>query len=1683
MEKITSPEMLNYFKSINNTVKKCYVVANKARKLGLDPEDEVCIPVAKNMAERVVGLISVVAPQISGTKIPERILELEKQYGQLDWRVAFTIAEEVAKEQYCKFEDKKEAMEIGIRIGFSYITLGVVSAPLEGFIELNIKKRKDGKEYFSVQFAGPIRAAGGTGASVSVLLADYIRIKMGYSPYDPEEAEVNRYTSEVHDYHDRVTNLQYHPSDKELKFLISHLPVEVGGEPTERIEVSNYKDLPRIETNLIRGGVALVLAEGLSQKAPKLWKKLVKWGKDFGMEHWSFLEEFIKIKEEIHAGGDKKKENTGEKEEKRIKPNNTFIMDLVAGRPILTHPMATGGFRLRYGRGRTCGMYAVGMNPSTMVVTNDFLAVGTQMKVERPRKGASVTVCDTVEGPVVRLKDGSVVYLNSEDAAKEINKEIDEVLFLGDIMFAYGDFSESGHDLCPAGYCPEWWAQEAEKAINNLFSEEPLKKAAQKLKIEEKELREIIEKPLEYQPRWKEITTLSKELKIPLHPDYTFYWKLISGSEVLTLREWLQEGKIKIDEKGIKKIILPLYKDQETHQRSKKILEELGAPHKVIGKENIVLERKEANILALCFNFSNQKELQENKLASKDGENKDGLETINGLCKVSQRDKAGTFIGARMGRPEKGKTRALKGSPQVMFPVGEEGDRLRCFQSALKAGKVNSTFPTFYCLKCESNTVYRSCENCGEKTEQRYYCRFCGDLDKEECRHGKANTYKTQDIDIKHYFNKAKEIIGERLHPDLIKGVKGTSNKDHLVEHLSKGILRAKHGIYVNKDGTTRYDATELPLTHFKPKEIRTSIEKLKTIGYRKDIYGKDLVEVNQILELKPQDVVLPGFDSLESSAAKVLSGVANFVDELLVKLYKLKPYFNLKKPEDLVGQLVIGLAPHISAGIIGRIIGFSETQTLLAHPMYHAAMRRDCDGDEACVMLLMDALLNFSRQYLPERRGAKSVTPDTLIYYSKNGEINTEKIGNLIDDLLIKNKELIRKDEDYEILELNDYKTISFDKKSKKVGEFPITKFIRHSSPEYVYEVITSHGKINVTGDHSVFITNGKNIEEIEVRSLKEQDNLITLGKINLPAKKTVPIDLISLLGDKVYVKLNKGIQIKNSEKLRKKYGNNYYRYISGDRRAPISFILEAKLLNNIKKICLKQGEEIPRYLNINESLVTISSYLISEGYLRNNRSAEIVNTDKEIINEVVAALENILQRKVKIGWDNRVGRKRCARIRLPNVLREALIALGHCAVKSEEKHLPSFIFNLNDTLKTLFLKCYEKGDGHNYKHKNFVMFYSKSEYLAAEISLLAHSLNKKTSINKGTRCLQILSSDYNNTDPWWPLADFTKDIYRALRKEGFSKNEIHNKTSNYYNIKRKRTASKFRIKELIDLLKHKDNIKLKKTFEKIYTSDIRVERVRKINKVKSKFKYVYDLEVPEHQNFLCGPHPIFAHNTMDAPLVLTSTIYPSEVDDQVLDMDTAWKYPLEFYEATLEMKKPWDVKVEQLSKRLGTPQQYEGMGFTHDTNNFNKGPLCSAYKTLPTMADKLIGQMELARKIRAVDMDDVAKLVIQKHFLKDIKGNLRKFSMQTFRCVKCNTKYRRPPLSGNCTACPNGKLIFTISEGSVVKYLGHSLRLSEEYDFSPYLKQTIQILQMDVNNVFGKEKEKQAGLGDFMG
>jgi DNA polymerase II large subunit len=230
-----------------------------------------------------------------------------------------------------------------------------------------------------------------------------------------------------------------------------------------------------------------------------------------------------------------------------------------------------------------------------------------------------------------------------------------------------------------------------------------------------------------------------------------------------------------------------------------------------------------------------------------------------------------------------------------------------------------------------------------------------------------------------------------------------------------------------------------------------------------------------------------------------------------------------------------------------------------------------------------------------------------------------------------------------------------------------------------------------------------------------------------------------------------------------------------------------------------------------------------------------------------------------------------------------------------------------------------------------------------------------------------------------------------------------------------------------------------------------------------------------------------------MDAPLVLSMRIDPNEIDKEAQNIDCLSQYPLEFYEASACFKWPKDLEktMDTVGGRIGSPRQYEGIMFTHDTNDISEGPTISAYKTLGTMEDKMTAQLELGLRIRAVDEGDVAARVIETHFLPDLMGNLKSFSRQEIRCTKCSKKYRRIPLTGKCinvVKSPSGSqrcnnnLTMTVTEGAIRKYLGITKQITKKYNVNPYVTQRVLMTEIAIDSLFESPKVKKMSLDDFM-
>jgi DNA polymerase II large subunit len=918
-----SEETEEYFSNLQKEVDKCYNIAEDARKKGLDPEIFVESPQAKDLAGRVEKLV--------GPKGVANLIRELKNQGKSEDEIVFQVVSDILGKKIGVIDSLEERVERAIRVGLAIKTMGVVSAPLEGISKILIREDQHHNKYLSLYFAGPIRAAGGTTAALCVLIADYVRKKSNIPKYKASEGEIGRYVEEVKLY-DRRVHLQYPSSNDEIRFAVEHLPVEINGDSTEDEEVSAFRKLPRIETNKIRGGACLVLNDGILLKAPKL----LKIAKSMNLEGWDWLG---KLKDIAQRSEKKIVKDISDKNNKvLIPPNSKFVSDIIAGRPVFSHPSEIGGHRIRYGRSRNTGLAAAGLHPITMTLLDNFIAIGTQLRIERPGKSASVCPVSSIEPPIVKLKNGTVMKISNMKMAKECFQNIEEILFLGDILFGYGEFSENNHRLVPSGYVEEWWALELEEAIQNHQSPSL-------------ELIKYIENPFDNIPSPKKAIEIAKKYNIPLHPKYTDFWGNISGKDLILLREALFSEYDKDNDRiGLK-----------STTELKDILERAFISH-TLNDNKILLDAPTSEIFTFIFDLENKKDYN----LPMDG---DIFPIFSMFSPIEIRNKAPHFMGTRMGRPEKSERKSMKGV-QSLFPLSDKVGNTRSVEKAVELGKVKIDICRKKCPKCNKITPFNLCPNCGTHTKFQKICLKCNNYypkNEEKCHQcgGILSFSKEASFNIKNYTKTMSSSLNIAL-PSKFKGILGLTNKFKVPEPIVKGMLRAKNGLMVYKTAEIRYDATDIPLTHFKPKEIKTPINRLIELGYKKDYKNNDLTNPDQILELQVQDVLL------SDDCADYFLKVAKFLDEELDLFYDMDKFYQITEREGLIGHLVVGLAPHTSAGIVGRIIGFSPARSIYAHPFWHAAKRRNCDGDEDGIMLLLDPLLNFSRYYLPSKIGGR---------------------------------------------------------------------------------------------------------------------------------------------------------------------------------------------------------------------------------------------------------------------------------------------------------------------------------------------------------------------------------------------------------------------------------------------------------------------------------------------------------------------------------------------------------------------------------------------------------------------------------------------------------------------------------------------------------------------------------------
>ncbi|QIB72840.1 DNA polymerase II large subunit [Halogeometricum borinquense] len=987
-----------YFARIEDRLDEAFDLARAAKGQGRDPQPEVEIPVAKDMADRVENILGIPG-------VAERVRELEGQMSREE--AALELVNDFVEGSVGDYDSRAGKVEGAVRTAVALLTEGVVAAPIEGIDRVEILENDDGTEFVNVYYAGPIRSAGGTAQALSVLVADYARSLLGIEEYKARDIEIERYAEEI-DLYDKETGLQYSPKDKETKFIAEHMPIMLDGEATGDEEVSGFRDLERVDTNSARGGMCLVMAEGIALKAPKIQR----YTRQLDEVDWPWLQDLIDGTIGKDDGDTADADDDGDDEEAeaeddeaddgetpdspepagpaRVDPATKYLRDLIAGRPVFGHPSEAGGFRLRYGRSRNHGFATAGVHPATMHLVDDFLATGTQIKTERPGKAGGVIPVDSIEGPTVRLANGDVRRIDDPDEALEVRNGVEEIIDLGEYLVNFGEFVENNHPLAPASYVYEWWVQEFEAAGAPIQA-----------------LEDDPSVDLEH-PTPERAFEWATEYDCHLHPDYTYLWHDVSVAEFEALADAVSSGRIADVEADGGVVVRPTDTDPtdgilelDRAEGVTRTLERLLVEHTQT-EETLRIPEWRPLVRSLGLTEELEKTWEDLSAEAREWDGGDNaVKAVNEVAPFDVRERAPTRIGNRMGRPEKSESRDLSPAVHTLFPIGEMGGSQRDVGEAARArnergarGEVNVLVGDRQCPDCGTQTYKNVCPECETHTEPHYECEECGTVVEpdesgrvfcERCER-EVESPDWYAIDIGAELRAALENLGEResSYP-ILKGVKGLTSSNKTPEPIEKGVLRAKHGVSSFKDGTVRYDMTDLPVTSVRPAELDVTADHFRELGYETDINGEPLQFDDQLVELKVQDIVL------SDGAAEHMLKTADFVDDLLTEFYGLEPFYEVSERNDLVGELVFGMAPHTSAAVVGRVVGFTSAAVGYAHPYFHAAKRRNCDGDEDCVMLLMDGLLNFSKEFLPDKRGGQMDAPLVMSSRIDPSEIDDE--------------------------------------------------------------------------------------------------------------------------------------------------------------------------------------------------------------------------------------------------------------------------------------------------------------------------------------------------------------------------------------------------------------------------------------------------------------------------------------------------------------------------------------------------------------------------------------------------------------------------------------------------------------------------------------------------------------------
>ena len=144
------------------------------------------------------------------------------------------------------------------------------------------------------------------------------------------------------------------------------------------------------------------------------------------MDGWEWLSD---LKGAVQTG-----ENQEDAAAKRMR-------EVITGRSVLSMPNKLGGFfSFTLWKGMQHWLCFSRVSSCYRRNLDHTIAVGTQIKIDIPGKGATVAFVDSIETPTVRLNNGNVVKIRDVKHGLEIKNDIEKNSPSWRYLISFGDF-------------------------------------------------------------------------------------------------------------------------------------------------------------------------------------------------------------------------------------------------------------------------------------------------------------------------------------------------------------------------------------------------------------------------------------------------------------------------------------------------------------------------------------------------------------------------------------------------------------------------------------------------------------------------------------------------------------------------------------------------------------------------------------------------------------------------------------------------------------------------------------------------------------------------------------------------------------------------------------------------------------------------------------------------------------------------------------------------------------------------------------------------------------------------------------------------------------------------------------------------------------------------------------------